>query len=163
VGYRSNHWQPGRGSCLVNRLSGDRSTSLRPHDAAADLSTKDHANCEPIRGVSFGTFSAMFFFASLFMQQVYQYSPMKAGFAYVPLAAAVVVGAGLASSLITKIAARPILITGLASTVTGLLLLWRAPVGGSYLTDLLPPFLLLGLGCAMCFVTPKPPPITARF
>jgi EmrB/QacA subfamily drug resistance transporter len=101
----------------------------------------------------FGAFSALFFFASLFMQQVYGYSPMKAGFAYVPLAVFVAVGAGVASGLITKKAARPVLITGLLITIAGLLLLWRAPAGGSYPIDLLAPFLLLGFGCGMVYVT----------
>lgn len=101
----------------------------------------------------FGTFAALFFFASIFMQQVFGYSPMQAGFAYVPLGIAVAVGAGVASSLITKVAARPLLIAGLVVTVAGLLLLWRAPAGGSYVVDLLPAFLLLGVGCGMGYVT----------
>jgi predicted MFS family arabinose efflux permease len=101
----------------------------------------------------FGMFSAMFFFASIFMQHVYGYSPMKAGFSYLPLAVCVAAGAGIASVVITKIAARPVLITGLVMTVAGLLLLRQAPVGGSYAVDLLPAFLALGLGCGMCYVT----------
>jgi EmrB/QacA subfamily drug resistance transporter len=101
----------------------------------------------------FGTFGALFYFASLFMQQVYGYAPMKAGFAYVPLAVSVAVGAGVASALITRMAARPVLIAGLLGTVSGLLLLWRAPADGAYATHLLVPFVLLGLGCGMVFVT----------
>ncbi|MEV8537288.1 MFS transporter [Streptomyces sp. NPDC051211] len=101
----------------------------------------------------FGAFAALFFFASIFMQQVYGYSPLKAGFAYVPLAVSVAVGAGVASGLIAKVAARIVLIIGLATTIAGLLLLYRAPSGGSYAVDLLPGFILLGLGCGMCFVT----------
>ncbi|WP_419999534.1 MFS transporter [Streptomyces boninensis] len=101
----------------------------------------------------FGTFSALFFFASIFMQQVYGYSPLKAGFAYLPLAVAVALGAGIASGLIAKVAARTVLIAGLATSVAGLLLMWRAPAGGSYAVDLLTPFVLLGLGCGMVYVT----------
>ena len=101
----------------------------------------------------FGTFSAMFFFVSIFMQHVYGYPAMKAGLAYVPLAVCVAAGAGIASSLITKITARPVLITGLVITVAGLVLLWRAPASGSYPADLLPPFLLTGTGCGMALVT----------
>jgi EmrB/QacA subfamily drug resistance transporter len=100
-----------------------------------------------------GTFSAMFFFISLFMQHVYGYSPLRAGFAYVPLAICVAAGAGIASGLITKVAARPVLIAGLVATIAGLLLLWRAPVGGGYAVDLLLPFLVLGLGVGLCYVT----------
>lgn len=101
----------------------------------------------------FGTFTALFFFASLFMQQAFGYSAMKAGFAYVPLAIAVVVGAGLASSLVAKIAARSVLVAGLVVTIAGLLLVWRAPADGGYASDLLPAFVLLGLGCGACYVT----------
>ncbi|MYW03992.1 MFS transporter [Streptomyces sp. SID3343] len=115
------------------------------------LKTMRTANLSAV--LVFGTFGALFFFASLFMQQVYGYSPTKAGFAYVPLAVAVAVGAGVASGLITKVAARPVLIAGLALTIAGLLLMWRAPADGSYVVDLLPAFLALGLGCGMCFVT----------
>lgn len=100
-----------------------------------------------------GTFGALFYFASIFMQEVYGYSPLEAGFAYVPLAVSVAVGAGIASGLIAKVAAKPVLVTGLLLTITGLLLLWRAPADGSYPVHLLPAFLLLGVGCGLVFVT----------
>ena len=100
-----------------------------------------------------GAIIALFFFASLWMQQVYGYSPVKAGFAYVPLAVAVVAGAGIASGLITKLAARPVLVSGLVVMIAGLLLLWRAPADGNYATDLLPAFILVGLGCGSVLVT----------
>lgn len=99
-----------------------------------------------------GAQATMFFFASIFMQQADGYSPIKAGLADVPLAVCVVAGAGIASTLITKIAARPVLIAGLVLTTTGLVLLWRSPAGGSYPTGLLP-FLALGLGAGLCYVT----------
>ncbi|MFJ8885549.1 MFS transporter [Streptomyces sp. NPDC102402] len=101
----------------------------------------------------FGTFSALFFFASLFMQDVFGYSPLEAGFAYVPLAACVAAGAGVASVLVTKAAPRTLVLAGLGLAVSGLLLLSRAPADGSYAVDLLAPFVLLGLGCGIVFVT----------
>ncbi len=61
------------------------------------------------------------------MQQAFGYSPLKAGFAYVPLAFSVAAGAGIASGLVTKMAARPVVMMGLTLTVAGLLLMWRAP------------------------------------
>lgn len=78
---------------------------------------------------------------------------MTAGFAYVPLGIAVVVGTGLASGLMARVTARTLLLIGLTIIIVGLLLLWRAPVGGSYAIDLLPPFLILGLGCGIGYVT----------
>jgi Major Facilitator Superfamily len=71
------------------------------------LETSRTANLSAV--LVFGTFSAMFFFASIFMQRVYGYTPIKAGFAYVPLAVCVAAGAGIASGLVTKMAARPVL------------------------------------------------------
>ena len=115
------------------------------------LATMRTANLTAV--LVWGTIVSLFFFASLFMQQVYGYSPTRAGFAYVPLAVAVVAGAGIASGMITKLAARPVLIAGMVVMIAGLLLLWRAPADGSYVVDLLPAFLLVGLGCGVAFVT----------
>ncbi|MGW2468831.1 MFS transporter [Streptomyces bauhiniae] len=99
-----------------------------------------------------GTCVTLFFFASLFMQQVLGYSPLRTGLAYVPLAVIVAVGAGVASQLVTKVAAKPSLSAGLALTAAGMFLLWRAPSDAAYLTDLLPAFLISGLGLGLSFV-----------
>ncbi|WP_067481857.1 MFS transporter [Actinomadura hibisca] len=99
-----------------------------------------------------GTCVTLFFFASLFMQQVLGWSALRTGLAYVPLAMIVAVGAGVASQLMTKVAAKPVLVTGLTLTAVGMFLLWRAPSDSSYLVDLLPAFLLSGLGLGLSFV-----------
>ena len=99
-----------------------------------------------------GNVVTLFFFASLFMQQVLDYSPLKTGMAYVPLAVIVAVGAGVASQLVTKIAAKPVLLVGLLLSLGGMLLLWRTPVHASYPTDVLPAFLITGLGLGVSFV-----------
>ncbi|WP_329136817.1 MFS transporter [Streptomyces sp. NBC_01476] len=99
-----------------------------------------------------GNVVTLFFFASLFMQQVLDYSPLKTGLAYVPLAVIVAVGAGVASQLVTKIAAKPVLLVGLLFTLGGMLLLHRTPVHSSYPTDILPAFLITGLGLGLSFV-----------
>ncbi|MGX6602133.1 MFS transporter [Micromonosporaceae bacterium Da 78-11] len=100
----------------------------------------------------FGTLVTLFFFASLFMQQVLDYSPIRAGLSYVPLAIIVSVGAGVASNLVTKVAAKPVLIAGLTLATVGMLLLWRLPTDASYLTRVLPAFLTVGLGLGLTFV-----------
>jgi EmrB/QacA subfamily drug resistance transporter len=95
---------------------------------------------------------SLFFFASLFMQQVLHYSAMKTGLAYVPLALTVAVSAGIASTLVSRVAAKPVLMTGLALTTGGLLLMSRVPIRGGYPADLLPAFLIVGAGLGMSFV-----------
>jgi EmrB/QacA subfamily drug resistance transporter len=100
----------------------------------------------------FGTLVTLIFFASLFLQQVLDYSPVRAGLAYVPLAVITAVGAGVASNLVTRVAAKPVLVTGLVLTTGGMLLLWRLPVDAGYLGGVLPAFLIGGLGLGMAFV-----------
>jgi EmrB/QacA subfamily drug resistance transporter len=99
-----------------------------------------------------GSVVSLFFFASLFLQQVLGYSPIKTGMAYVPLALIVVVGAGVAAALTTKTAAKPVLAVGLLLGAVGLFLLWRVGSDASYLPDILPPFLIVGLGMGLSFV-----------
>jgi predicted MFS family arabinose efflux permease len=95
---------------------------------------------------------SLFFFASLFMQQVLHYSALKTGLAYVPLALTVAAAAGIASNLVSKVAAKPVLVVGLVLTTGGLLLLSRLPVHGGYVADILPAFLIVGAGLGACFV-----------
>lgn len=99
-----------------------------------------------------GTVVTIFFFASLFLQQVLDYTPLQAGLAYVPLAVVVAVGAGLASGLMAKVPGKLVLCVGLALLATAVLLLARTPSTATYLTGVLPPFLLAGLGMGLSFV-----------
>jgi EmrB/QacA subfamily drug resistance transporter len=98
------------------------------------------------------TLVTLFFFASLFIQQVMGYSPVQTGLAYVPIALIVAVGAGVSSKLVTRLPGKPVLIAGLALAAAGMLLLWRLPVHASYALDVLPAFLVGGLGIGMAFV-----------
>ncbi len=100
----------------------------------------------------FGTLVTLFFFASLFVQQVLDYSPIKTGLAYLPIALVTAVGAGVSAKLVTKVAAKPVLVVGLLLGAAGLLLLWRTPVDAAYAVDVLPAFLIAGLGLGMSFV-----------
>ncbi|MGW5349614.1 MFS transporter [Streptomyces sp. NPDC004031] len=99
-----------------------------------------------------GAMGTLFFFASLFMQQVLGYDALRTGLAYVPLAVAVIVGAGVASGLVTKLPARAVLAAGLALATAGLLLLARLPLDAGYAGRVLPPFVLVGVGLGMSFV-----------
>ncbi|MGC4933846.1 MFS transporter [Gordonia sp. DT30] len=99
-----------------------------------------------------GTVVTVFFFASMFLQQVLGYSPLQTGLAYVPLALVVAVGAGLASGLVAKVPGKIVLVVGLVLVVTALVLLARMPSSASYLTGVLPVFLLTGIGMGLSFV-----------
>ena len=96
---------------------------------------------------------SMFFFASLYMQQVLGYSAIKTGFSYVPLSVGIIVAAALSSQVATKIGFKPVLITGLALIGVGLLWWSRVSPDGSYVADILGPSLLAAVGLGLAFVT----------
>lgn len=99
-----------------------------------------------------GCVVTVFFFASLFMQQVLGYSALKTGMSYVPLAVIVAVGAGAASGTVAKVPAKAVLTLGLVMIAGGMLLLANLPSDASYATRVLPAFLTIGLGMGLSFV-----------
>jgi EmrB/QacA subfamily drug resistance transporter len=95
---------------------------------------------------------SMFFFISLYMQQILGFDALEAGLAYLPLAGSIVVAAGVASQLTNRLGARPVLVGGLALVAGGLVWFSQVSVGGSYLADVLGPSLLAGWGLGLAFV-----------
>jgi MFS family permease len=102
--------------------------------------------------VAFAGFLALFFYVTLYMQNVLGYSALKTGLAYLPLCGIAVVGAGISSQLLARVGTRPVIVAGAVIGAAGLFLLSRISVGGSYTSDLLPGLLLVGLGIAGLFV-----------
>ena len=95
---------------------------------------------------------SMFYFISLYMQQILGYSPIKAGISYLPLAVTIILAAGLASGLVTKVGFKPILAIGMACIAVGLIWFTQIDVGGSFLGDILGPSLIAALGLGFAFV-----------
>ena len=96
---------------------------------------------------------SMFFFISLYMQQVLGYSAIHAGLSYFPLALTIMISAGIASSLVTKAGYKPVLVAGLVFIVAGLLWFSQVSVGGGFLTDIFGPSILAAIGLGFAFVT----------
>jgi EmrB/QacA subfamily drug resistance transporter len=94
----------------------------------------------------------MFFFASIYVQEVLGYSPLKAGLAFLPVTAAIIVGAGLSQQLIRRVGVRAVGVAGMAIAAVGLLILSRVPVAGTYVGDLLPGLLTMAVGMGLTFV-----------
>jgi EmrB/QacA subfamily drug resistance transporter len=92
-----------------------------------------------------------FFLLTLYVQQVLGYTPLEAGFAYLPLAAGVASATAVAQRLMPRFGPRPIVAAGLGIASIGLVVLSRAPVAGDYLTDVLPGLLPLGFGAGLSF------------
>jgi len=102
--------------------------------------------------VAFAGFLAMFFFLTLYMQGVLGYSPIQTGAAYLPLTIGVGVAAGITSQLLSRTGTRPLIVAGALIAAGGVYWLSRIPVGGSYLSDLLPGMLVMSLGLGAVFV-----------
>lgn len=126
--------------------------------AKAPLVRMDVFRWRPLRAanlamlmVASGIF-AMFFFNTLYLQRVLDYSALRAGIAFLPFTAGIVVGAGLSQGLIPKLGAREVPLLGLGLSVVGMLLFLRLEPGGSYWTDLLPGILFASIGMGLVFV-----------
>jgi len=100
-------------------------------------------------------FVPMFFFTSLYMQNVLHYSPIETGLAYLPLTGGFIIAAGISSQLFARTGTKPVVLLGSLVGAIGLYWLSRIPVGGSYLSDILPGLLVvsIGLGAAFTGVT----------
>ena len=96
---------------------------------------------------------SMFFFISLYLQNVLHYSPIKTGISYLPLAVGIILSAGAASQLVTRLGFKPPLIAGLLLIAGGLLWFSQVPgTGGSYAVDVLGPSILAAAGLGFAFV-----------
>jgi predicted MFS family arabinose efflux permease len=95
---------------------------------------------------------AMWFFLSLFLQQVLGYSALRAGLAFLPMTLCIVAGSTIASRAVTRVGPKPILVTGMVAQAAGLALFTRITPGGSYVGQLLAPSLLVAIGIGFAFV-----------
>jgi EmrB/QacA subfamily drug resistance transporter len=96
---------------------------------------------------------SMFFFISLYMQQVLHFSALKAGLSYLPLAIAIILSAGAASVGVTRFGFKPVLVVGLLFVAAGLFWFSRVPgTGGTFAANVLGPSLLAAIGLGLSFV-----------
>ena len=94
-----------------------------------------------------------FFFSALYLQRVLGYDPLATGLAFLPATIALgVISQGPAAGAVNRFGIKPTIIGGLGMMAAGLLLFARAPVGGSFLVDVLPGMLVLGVGAAFGFM-----------
>jgi len=98
------------------------------------------------------TLFGVFFFLTLFVQNVWGYSPLKAGVAFLPLTAAVLVASAVATRLVARTGARPLLLAGAVITAGGLYWLSRLTEHGTLAGGLLGPILVTGAGLGLLFV-----------
>jgi MFS family permease len=96
---------------------------------------------------------SMFFFISLYMQNVLGFSALEAGLAYLPLAGGIIISAGATAGLVTRFGFKPVLVSGLIITAVGLVWFSQVDADGSYVGDVLFPSLLAAVGLGLAFVS----------
>ena len=95
---------------------------------------------------------SMFLVLTLYMQQVLGYSAMQTGVAYLAVAGTAIVWSAVAAQLVTRVGVKPVLVVGMTALTAGLVYFTQVSVGGSYVGDLLPGFLVIGVGIGFSFV-----------
>jgi EmrB/QacA subfamily drug resistance transporter len=106
-----------------------------------------------ISGLILGTVTfSMFLMLTLYMQQVLSYSPLETGVAYLAVAGTAIIWSTVAAQLVTRVGVKPVIAAGMGFLTAGLLYFTQVSVGGSYVGDLLPGFLLIAVGLGFSFV-----------
>ncbi|KUJ67836.1 MFS transporter [Streptomyces albus subsp. albus] len=95
----------------------------------------------------------MFFFLTLFVQDVLGFSPIQAGLAFLPVSVLIAVGAGVASQLLPKFGPKPFMVSGALLAAAGLSWLTQIDADSTYLGSILGPMLLFALGMGLQFVS----------
>jgi predicted MFS family arabinose efflux permease len=96
---------------------------------------------------------AMFLMLSLYMQQVLELSPLQTGVGYLAVAGTAIIWANVAAAAVTRVGVKPALIFGMSLFTVGLLYFTQVSPDGSYWADLLPGFLIIGLGMPFAYVS----------
>jgi EmrB/QacA subfamily drug resistance transporter len=113
---------------------------------------KGLAAADATQVIAMAGFYSMFFFLTLYMQNVLGFSQLQAGTAYLPATAGVAISSGIASQLFARVGTRPIIVAGALISAGAVFWLSRIPVDGSYLGDLLPGLLVMSFGLGFVFV-----------
>ena len=95
---------------------------------------------------------SMFLLLTLYMQQVLGFSAMQTGVAYLAVALSAILWSTVAAQLVTRVGVKRVLVVGMTALAVALAYFTQISVGGSYVGDLLPGFLLIGFGLGFSFV-----------
>ncbi|CAB4845920.1 unannotated protein [freshwater metagenome] len=101
--------------------------------------------------VGIGLF-AMFLFLGLYLQVVLGYSPIRAGFAFLPFSIGIILGAGVASQLLPRVGPKPLMVPGLLAGAVGMVLLAQLKSDSQYFSHVLPAMIIISLGMAFTFI-----------
>lgn len=102
--------------------------------------------------VAMAGFYSMFFFTTLYLQNVLKFDQLHAGLAYLPTTVTVAIGAGIGTGALAKVGTRPVIVAGAVLGALGVFWLSHIPVDGSYVTDVMLPLEVMAFGLGLLFV-----------
>ena len=140
-------------AALAGAFAFNEARSRNPLVPFAILRVKGLVAADLTQLIAFAGFFSLLFYATLYMQEVLGYSPLKAGAAYLPITAGFVLAGVIVSQLITRIGTRPVVVAGCLIAAAGIYYVSRVPLHASYVHDLLPGFLVMSLGAGSVFVS----------
>jgi EmrB/QacA subfamily drug resistance transporter len=111
---------------------------------------KGLAAADATQVIAWAGFYSMFFFVTLYMQNVLGYSQLRSGLSYVPVSVGIGFGSTMATKMFVRTGTRPIIVSGALLAAGGIFWLSRVPVDGTYLGNLLTPLVIMGAGLACC-------------
>jgi EmrB/QacA subfamily drug resistance transporter len=94
----------------------------------------------------------MFFFVSLYVQEILGYSPLKAGLAFLPASLGIIIGAGISQNLVGRFGPRNVAVGGLLLATAGMAVFTQIPVHGTYVANILVGLMPLTIGLGLVFV-----------
>jgi EmrB/QacA subfamily drug resistance transporter len=94
----------------------------------------------------------MFFFCTLYLQQVLGFGPLKTGVSYLPFSLVLIASSSAAARVVDRFTPKPVLVTGLLTTTAGFIVLTRVSGHGDYVSHVLPALVVMGIGLGMSFV-----------
>jgi EmrB/QacA subfamily drug resistance transporter len=126
--------------------------SLQPITPLHMFANRDRSASYVVMLALAGALFSMFFFLTLFVQNILSYSPLKAGFAFLPVSAGIIVSATFASKQLLKVGPKPFMVSGAILCVVGLFWLSLIKAGSGYIDGLLGPMVIFALGMGFLFV-----------
>ncbi len=112
---------------------------------------KGLAAADATQVIAWAGFYSMFFFVTLYMQNVLGYSQLRSGLSYVPVSVGIGLGSTVATKMFVRTGTRPIIVSGALLAAGGIFWLSRIPVDGTYLGNLLTPLVVMGAGLGLLY------------
>jgi EmrB/QacA subfamily drug resistance transporter len=112
---------------------------------------KGLAAADATQVIAWAGFYSMFFFVTLYMQDVLHYSQLRCGLSYLPVSAGIAFGSTAATKMFVRTGTRPIIVSGALLAAGGIFWLSRIPVDGTYLGNLLAPLVIMGTGLGLLY------------